>query len=75
MYWFCVLASLIVSVSAISPLSIKGNKFYDGNGTQIFFKGNRADIGLRFANQEALHINGLRQIHSLTQHNVNSMPR
>jgi len=45
MYWFCVLASLIVAVSAISPLTIKGTKFYDANGTQVFFKGKRSRHG------------------------------
>jgi len=45
MYWFYALASLIVAVNAISPLTIKGTKFYDANGTQVFFKGKKSRHG------------------------------
>ena len=42
MYSFLVLlaTSLAGGVAAISPLTIKGTKFFDANGTQVYFKGN-----------------------------------
>jgi hypothetical protein len=41
MYSFLALiASLAGAVAAISPLTIKGTKFFDANGTQVYFKGN-----------------------------------
>jgi 1,3-beta-glucanosyltransferase GAS1 len=38
-YLFLVIASIMFSVEAISPLSIKGNKFFNAEGQQVFFKG------------------------------------
>jgi hypothetical protein len=39
MIWSFVIALLLVSVDAISLLSIKGNKFFDATGEQFFIKG------------------------------------
>ena len=39
MIWSFVIALLVVSVDAISLLSIKGNKFFDATGEQFFIKG------------------------------------
>lgn len=39
-YSFLAIACMIYSVQAISPLSIKGNKFFNAEGQQVYFKGN-----------------------------------
>jgi len=41
MLWTCLVVVLLISVDAISLLSIKGNKFYDATGKQFFIKGPR----------------------------------
>lgn len=49
---FCVFGLLasILCVNAISELSIKGNKFFNAEGRQVYFKGSIATIVRDYAN-------------------------
>jgi len=53
----------IVSVTgAISPLSIKGTKFFNAEGQQVFFKGHTPDSEEWRLSRQALRINGVPMI-------------
>jgi hypothetical protein len=68
---FLFLSLFALCSSAFSPLSIKGTKFFDANGTQVYFKGTSVP-GSRCLRQE-LRINGVRGIHLLMRLNVSLM--